>query len=204
MRNSSTSAGRSGAASECLKPRPTRWPLTWKRISQRRRLRASHPKKCWATATSTPGPSPPPGRHPVGFVRRTRSARGTIQVRTLALALGAVVAAAFVALGLALLFGTPVINRGVVSASAAAPFATIRRFRPFSSPRRVDTLPSLGRCRRRASWRRVWSSCSSGSPRWAQSSGSGVRGCAHGADLPVSTRTSGCPTSSKDVIQRRM
>jgi hypothetical protein len=56
-----------------------------------------------------------------GFVRPPRPARGTIQVRTLALALGAVVATAFVALGLAFLFGTPVINRGVVSASAAAP-----------------------------------------------------------------------------------
>ena len=62
-----------------------------------------------------------------GFVRRTRPARGTIQVRTLALALGALVAAAFVALGLALLFGTPVVNRGVVGASAAAPFAHLHR-----------------------------------------------------------------------------
>jgi hypothetical protein len=62
-----------------------------------------------------------------GFVRPTRPARGTIQLRTLALALGAVVAAAFVALGLALLFGTPVVNRGAVSASAAAPFAHLHR-----------------------------------------------------------------------------
>ena len=62
-----------------------------------------------------------------GFVRRSRPARGTIQVRTLALALATVVAAAFVALGLALLFGTPVVNRGVVSASAAAPFAQLHR-----------------------------------------------------------------------------
>jgi hypothetical protein len=43
-------------------------------------------------------------------------------VRTLVLALGAVVAAAFVALGLAFLFGTPVVNR----AAAAAPFASHR------------------------------------------------------------------------------
>jgi hypothetical protein len=62
-----------------------------------------------------------------GFVRPTRSARGTIQVRTLALALGTVIAAAFVALGLALLLGTPVVNRGVVSASATAPFAHLQR-----------------------------------------------------------------------------
>ncbi len=54
-----------------------------------------------------------------GFVPPTRPARGTVQVRTLALALGALVAAAFVALGLALLFGTPVVSRSV---SAAAPF----------------------------------------------------------------------------------
>jgi hypothetical protein len=38
-----------------------------------------------------------------------------------------VVATAFVALGLAFLFGTPVVNRGVVNASAAAPFAHIHR-----------------------------------------------------------------------------
>jgi hypothetical protein len=56
-----------------------------------------------------------------GFVRTNRPARGTIQVRTLALALGAVVAAAFVALGLAFLFGTPVVRGGV---SVAAPFAS--------------------------------------------------------------------------------
>ena len=56
-----------------------------------------------------------------GFVGPTRPARGTIQVRTLALALGAVVAAAFVALGLAFLFGTPVVNRSV--SAAAAPFS---------------------------------------------------------------------------------
>jgi hypothetical protein len=62
-----------------------------------------------------------------GFVRPTRPARDRIQVRTLALALGAVVAAAFVALGLAFLFGTPVVNRGVVSASAAAPFTHLHR-----------------------------------------------------------------------------
>ena len=59
-----------------------------------------------------------------GFVRPARPARGTIQVRTLALALGAVVAAAFVALGLAFLFGTPVINRSM--SAAAAPFALHR------------------------------------------------------------------------------
>jgi hypothetical protein len=59
-----------------------------------------------------------------GFVRPARPARGTIQVRTLALALGAVVAAAFVALGLAFLFGTPVINRSM--SAAAAPFAMHR------------------------------------------------------------------------------
>jgi hypothetical protein len=58
-----------------------------------------------------------------GFVRPTRPARGTIQLRTLALALGAVVAAAFVALGLAFLFGSPVVSRSV-SASAAAPLAS--------------------------------------------------------------------------------
>jgi hypothetical protein len=56
-----------------------------------------------------------------GFVRPSRPARDTIQVRTLVLALGAVAAAAFVALGLALLFGTPVINRNV--SAAATPFA---------------------------------------------------------------------------------
>jgi hypothetical protein len=55
-----------------------------------------------------------------GFVRPTRPARGTVQVRTLVLALSAMVAAAFVALGLALLFGTPTLNRSV---SAATPFA---------------------------------------------------------------------------------
>jgi hypothetical protein len=55
-----------------------------------------------------------------GFVRQT-PARGTIQLRTLALTLGAVVAAAFVALGLAFLFGTPVVNRSA-SVAAAAPF----------------------------------------------------------------------------------
>ena len=59
-----------------------------------------------------------------GFVRPARPARGTIQVRTLALALGAVIAAAFVALGLAFLFGTPVINRSM--SAAAAPFALHR------------------------------------------------------------------------------
>jgi hypothetical protein len=57
-----------------------------------------------------------------GFVRPTRPARGTIQMRTIALALGGVVAAAFVALGLAFLFGTPVVRRSV-SAAAAGPFA---------------------------------------------------------------------------------
>jgi hypothetical protein len=56
-----------------------------------------------------------------GFVRPPRRARGTIQVRTLVLALCAVVAAAFVALGLAFLFGTPVVNRSV--SAAAAPYA---------------------------------------------------------------------------------
>jgi hypothetical protein len=45
-----------------------------------------------------------------------------IQVRTLALAAGAMIAAAFVALGLALLFGTPVVNRNV--SAAASPFPT--------------------------------------------------------------------------------
>ena len=54
-----------------------------------------------------------------GFVRPTRPARGTIRVRTLVLAAGAAIGAAFVALGLAFLFGTPVVNR----AAAAAPFA---------------------------------------------------------------------------------
>jgi hypothetical protein len=67
-----------------------------------------------------------------GFVRSTRPARGTIQVRTLVLALGAVVAAAFVALGLAFLFGTPVVNRSV-SASAAGPFARHLQRPPFPS-----------------------------------------------------------------------
>jgi hypothetical protein len=47
--------------------------------------------------------------------------RGTIQVRSLVLALGALVAAAFVALGLAFLFGTPVVDRSA-SAAASAPF----------------------------------------------------------------------------------
>jgi hypothetical protein len=56
-----------------------------------------------------------------GFVRTTRPARGMIQVRSLALALGALVAAAFVALGLAFLFGNPVVNRSV--SAAATPFA---------------------------------------------------------------------------------
>src|SRR6516165_8945311 len=64
-----------------------------------------------------------------GFVRPTRPARGTIQVRTLVLALGALVAAAFVALGLAFLFGTPVVSRNV----SAAPFALHLRRPPFQS-----------------------------------------------------------------------
>jgi hypothetical protein len=63
-----------------------------------------------------------------GFVRPTRSARGAIQVRTLALALGAVVATAFVALGLAFLFGTPVVNRSV--SAAATPFRPHFRVHP--------------------------------------------------------------------------
>jgi hypothetical protein len=65
-----------------------------------------------------------------GFVRSTRPARGTIQVRTLALALVAVAAAAFVALGLVFLLGTPAVNRGV---SAAAPFASHLRRPPLPS-----------------------------------------------------------------------
>jgi hypothetical protein len=64
-----------------------------------------------------------------GFVRPTRPGRGTIQLRTIVLALGAVVAAAFVALGLAFLFGTPVVNRSV--SAAAPPFASHLR-RPSS------------------------------------------------------------------------
>jgi hypothetical protein len=67
-----------------------------------------------------------------GFVRPSRPARGTIQIRTLALAFGAVVAAAFVALGLALLFGTPVVNR-TVSAAAA----------PLGSHLKRPSLPSI-------------------------------------------------------------
>jgi uncharacterized membrane protein len=66
-----------------------------------------------------------------GFVRLTRPARAAIQVRTLALALGAVAAAAFVALGLAFLFGTPVVNRNV--SAAAAPFAAHLHRQPFPS-----------------------------------------------------------------------
>lgn len=55
-----------------------------------------------------------------GFAQPTRRTRATIQMRTLALALGAIVAIALVALGLAFLFGTPVVSRSV---STAAPFA---------------------------------------------------------------------------------
>jgi hypothetical protein len=60
-----------------------------------------------------------------GFVRPTRPVRGTIQVRTIVLALAGVVAAAFVALGLAFLFGTPVVNRS--ASAAAAPYAHFHR-----------------------------------------------------------------------------
>jgi hypothetical protein len=74
-----------------------------------------------------------------GFVRPTRPARGTIQVRTLVLALGAVVAAAFVALGLAFLFGTPVANRSM--SAAAAPFARHLRRPPLPS---IFVTPSGG------------------------------------------------------------
>jgi hypothetical protein len=63
-----------------------------------------------------------------GFVRPSRPARGTIQVRTLALVLGAMVATAFVALGLAFLFGTPVVNRSV--SAAATPFPQHLRAHP--------------------------------------------------------------------------
>jgi hypothetical protein len=66
-----------------------------------------------------------------GFVRPTKPTRGTIQVRTLALALGAVVAAAFVALGLAFLFGTPVVNQSV--SAAATPFASHLHHPPLPS-----------------------------------------------------------------------
>jgi hypothetical protein len=65
-----------------------------------------------------------------GFVGPTRPRRGTIRVRTLALALGAVVAAAFAALGLAFVFGTPVVSRSV---SAAAPFAQHLHHAPLRS-----------------------------------------------------------------------
>ena len=65
-----------------------------------------------------------------GFVSPTRPALGTIQVRTLALALGAVVAAAFVALGLAFLFGTPVVSQSM--SAAAAPFTPHHRPPPPS------------------------------------------------------------------------
>jgi hypothetical protein len=65
-----------------------------------------------------------------GFVRPSRPARGTIQVQTLALALCAMVATAFVALGLAFLFGTPVVNRSV--SAAATPF-----------PRRLHAHPDV-------------------------------------------------------------
>jgi hypothetical protein len=75
-----------------------------------------------------------------GFVHPTRPVRGTIQVRTLVLALGAVVAAAFVALGLAFLFGTPVVSRSV-SASAAAPFARHLQRPPLPS---IFVTPSGG------------------------------------------------------------
>jgi hypothetical protein len=75
-----------------------------------------------------------------GVVRPNRPARGTIQVRSLVLALGAMVAAAFVALGLALLFGTPVVNRSV-SASAAAPFAQHLHRPPLPS---IFVTPSGG------------------------------------------------------------
>lgn len=56
-----------------------------------------------------------------GFVKPKRPTGGTIQLRTLALALGAVMAVALAALGLALLVGTPVVSRNV--SAAAGPFA---------------------------------------------------------------------------------
>jgi hypothetical protein len=67
-----------------------------------------------------------------GFVHPRRPAPVTIQVRTLAFALAALVAAAFVVLGMALLFGTPVVGRSMSAAVG-----------PFSHHLRRPPLPSL-------------------------------------------------------------